>query len=139
MKNTSIQKLITSLAISLVTFLSGCSLIDSGPSQEDINRLVKTAMTTQFNNANNANPFGGILSKIIGTDQLMVNKIEKVNCKNEREKIYTCEVFVDYDIGTQDQPSQPGGAMPPFRSNQKVQKTMPFNFFKSDSGWLIAN
>ena len=95
MKNTSIQKLIASLAISLVTFLSGCSLIDSGPSQEDINRLVKTSMTTQFNNANNANPFGGILSKIIGTDQLVVNKIEKVNCKNDREKIYTCEVFVD--------------------------------------------
>ena len=139
MKNTSIQKLIATLAISSIAFLSGCNLIDSGPSQEDINRLVKTALTTQFNNANNANPFGGILSKIIGADQLVVNKIEKVNCKNEREKIYTCEVFVDYDIGTQDQPTQPGGAMPPFRSNQKVQKTMPFNFFKSDSGWLIAN
>jgi len=139
MKNTSIQKLIATLAISSIAFLSGCNLIDSGPSQEDINRLVKTALTTQFNNANNANPFGGILSKIIGADQLVVNKIEKVNCKNEREKIYTCEVFVDYNIGTQDQPTQPGEAMPPFRSNQKVQKTMAFNFFKSDSGWLIAN
>jgi hypothetical protein len=139
MKNTSIKKLIATLTFPIVALITGCGLMDSGPSQEETNRLVKAALTTQLNNANNANPFGGILSKIIGTDQLVINKIEKVSCKNEREKIYTCEVFVDYDIGTQDQPTQPGGATPPFRSNQKIQKTMTFNFFKSGTGWVITN
>jgi hypothetical protein len=139
MKNILFHRLFFTPIIALFAILAGCGFVDSGPSQEDINRLVKTALTTQFNNANNSNPLGGILSKIIGTDQLIVNKIEKVDCKNAREKIFTCEVFVDYDIGTQDQPIQPGGEMPPFKSNQKIQKTMTFNFFKSESGWLIAN
>jgi hypothetical protein len=138
-KKTYFQKLFTYLVISSLGLFTGCGFLDNGPSQEDISRLVKTALTTQFNNVNNSNPLGGILSKIIGTDQLIVNKIEKVDCKNAREKIFTCEVFVDYDIGTQDQPIQPGGEMPPFKSNQKIQKTMTFNFFKSGSGWLIAN
>ena len=140
MKNTNLlKKYFAILAICSIALLSGCDLISPGPNQVEISSLVKISLANQMNNENNANPIGGIISKIIGADQLVFIKIEKISCKGIGEKLVNCQVYVDYEIGTQDQAAKADDPKPVFKVNQKIQKTVNFNFFKSDTGWVNVN
>ena len=114
---------------------SGCKYFNGEPDPEELRNLVKANILTQMKNATGDNPILNALNKITGANQITFNKIEKISCIPVKEKITSCDVFIDYQIGQPDNLENKSEDNNPFKVSQKIQKTITLQFYKSDTGW----
>jgi hypothetical protein len=128
-----------SFALILTWPLMACEYLAGEPNQEQVAQLVKESIATQMRNSTGDNPIAKAFSKAFGIDQVTFNKIEKISCKLDDQKVHTCLIYVDFDIGTPDQNQADNDLSSAFKFHERVQKTMPFKFYKSASGWVNVN
>jgi hypothetical protein len=147
------KKLIYLLLLSL-SLLFGCKPVqigdkaneiisssnEIGPSQDELYAEVKNNIATQFKNGIKGSMIGEFLAGFNGVDEYEINQIEKINCKKskESEKIYDCDVFIRFYIGTRDRSGQPGVQNPPLKVSKTIQKITNYKFYKSQTGWVSS-
>jgi hypothetical protein len=113
---------------------------DEGPSQKQLYDEVSNNIANKFQNGKKDIFWGDVWSALNGTNEYEINQIEKISCKKskENEKIYECDVFIRFYIGTRDRSVQPGVQNPPLKVSKTIQKITSYKFYKSQNGWVSS-